>query len=147
VTLFRGTFDHSLDAKNRLTMPARYRSALADGVVLAMPIDQRPCVGVWRAQEYDAYSRRALAGLPPLSPELAEMERFFYGKSHDTELDSAGRIIVPANLSEQAQLRKEIVIVGVGERLELWSKPVWQGHQAELLSGVAEITARVDDTA
>jgi transcriptional regulator MraZ len=147
VTLFRGTFDHSLDAKNRLTMPARYRGALADGVVLAMPVDLQPCVGVWRSQEYDAYSTRALAGLQPLSPRLAELERFFHGSSHDTELDSAGRIIVPARLSEHAQLGKEIVIVGVGDRLELWSKPVWQAHQSELLGGVAEITARVDDTA
>ena len=147
MTLFRGTFDHSLDAKNRLTMPARYRGALADGVVLAMPVDQKPCVGVWRAQEYEAYSRRALAGLQPLSPRLAELERFFYGSSQDAELDSAGRIIVPTRLSEHAQLRKEILIVGVGDRLELWSKPLWQDHQPELSSAVAEITARVDDTA
>ena len=147
MTLFRGTFDHSLDAKNRLTMPARYRGALADGVVLAMPVDQKPCVGVWRPQEYDAYIQSALSGLQPLSPRRAELERFFYGSSHDTELDSAGRIMVPARLSEHAHLGKEIVIVGVGDRLELWSKPVWQAHQAELLGGVAEITARVDDTA
>ena len=53
---FRGTFDHTLDAKNRLTMPARYRAALAEGVVLAMPVDQQPCVGVWRPQQYDELS-------------------------------------------------------------------------------------------
>lgn len=147
MTPFRGTFDHSLDAKNRLTMPARYRSALADGVVLAVPVDQKPCVGVWRPQEYDDYSRRALEGLAPLSPRRAELERFFYGSSHDTELDAAGRVMVPAFLSERAQLRKEIVIVGVGDRLELWSKSRWQAHQTELLSGVAAITAGVDDTA
>ncbi len=50
---FRGTFDHTLDAKNRLTVPARYRAALAEGVVLAMPVDLKPCVGVWRPQDYD----------------------------------------------------------------------------------------------
>jgi MraZ protein len=147
VTLFRGTFDHSLDAKNRLTMPARYRGALSDGMVLAIPFDQKPCVGVWRAQEYDDYIHSALAGLQPLSPRRAELERFFYGSSHDTELDSAGRIMVPARLSEHAQLGKEVLIVGVGDRLELWSKPAWQGHQPQLSSAVAEITARVDDTA
>ncbi len=144
---FRGTFDHTLDAKNRLTMPARYRSALAGGIVLAMTVDQQPCVGVWRPQEYEDYSRRALAGLPPLSRQLAELERFFYGSSQDADLDAAGRVIVPAFLSEHAQLEKEIVIVGVGDRLELWSKGLWSGHQSTLLSGVADITANVDDTA
>jgi transcriptional regulator MraZ len=144
---FRGTFDHTLDAKNRLTMPARYRSALAEGVVLAMPVDQQPCVGVWRPQQYEHFSRRALAGVPPLSRKLAELERFFYGSSQDAELDAAGRVIVPAFLSEHARLAKEVVIVGAGDRLELWSKDLWDEHQSALLSGVASITANVDDTA
>ena len=86
-----------LDAKNRLTVPARYRAALAEGVVLAMPIDLKPCVGVWRPEEYERYTRRALAELPPLSPRLTELERFFYGSSHDAELDAAGRIMIPGS--------------------------------------------------
>ncbi|HEV7529661.1 MAG TPA: hypothetical protein VGO29_12255, partial [Solirubrobacteraceae bacterium] len=102
MTPFRGTFDHTLDAKNRLTVPARYRSALADGVVLAMPVDLKPCVGVWRPEQYDSYTARALAELPPLSSRLTELERFFYGSSHDTELDAAGRIMVPSFLGEHA---------------------------------------------
>jgi MraZ protein len=147
VAPFRGTFDHTLDAKNRLTMPARYRNSLVDGVVLAMPVDQEPCVGVWRPREYEDYSRRALVGLPALSPQRAELERFFYGSSHDAELDKAGRVIVPPFLSDHAQLKKEIVIVGAGDRLELWSKDHWHQHQSALLEGVAKITANVDDTA
>ncbi|HEV7942570.1 MAG TPA: division/cell wall cluster transcriptional repressor MraZ [Solirubrobacteraceae bacterium] len=144
---FRGTFDHTLDAKNRLTVPARYRAALADGVVLAMPVDQQPCVGVWRPQEYERYTARALAELPPLSPRLAELERFFYGSSHDAELDAAGRIMVPSFLSEHAGLSKEVVVVGAGDRLELWTKDRWEEHRPTLLGGVAEITAGVDHPA
>ena len=63
---FRGTFDHTLDAKNRLTVPARYRAALSDGVVLAMPVDLKPCVGVWRPQEYDSYTRRGVFDTRPM---------------------------------------------------------------------------------
>jgi MraZ protein len=144
---FRGTFDHTLDAKNRLTVPVRYRAALAEGVVLAMPIDLKPCVGVWRPEEYEAYTQRALAELPPLSPRLAEMERFFYGSSHDSELDAAGRIMIPNSLRESAQLAKDVIVVGVGDRLELWAKSAWNEHRTTLLSGVAEVTARVDDAA
>lgn len=144
---FRGTFDHTLDAKNRLTVPARYRAALADGVVMAMPVDQKPCVGVWRPEQYESYSARALAELPPLSPRRAELERFFYGSSQDADLDAAGRIMLPNFLAEHARLQKEVVVVGAGDRLELWSKDGWSDHRPTLLSGVAEITANVDDTA
>src|ERR1700694_2183745 len=122
-------------------MPARYPSALADGVVLAMPLDQQPCVGVWRPQQYENFSRRALAGVPPLSGKLAELERFFFGSSQDAELDAVGRVIVPAFLGEHARLAKDVVIVGAGDRLELCSKDLWDEHQSTLLSGVASITA------
>jgi MraZ protein len=142
---FRGTFDHTLDAKNRLTVPARYRAALSDGVVLAMPVDLEPCVGVWRPQEYEDYTRRALAELPPLSPRRAELERFLYGSSHEVELDAAGRIMVPGFLGQHARLDKDVVVVGVGERLELWDRGTWTEHRPALLDGVAEVTARVDD--
>ena len=69
MVLFRGTFDHTLDAKKRLTVPARYRAALADGVVLGMLVDNKPCVGVWQPQEYAGYSRRAdcLGGIHQLA--------------------------------------------------------------------------------
>lgn len=144
---FRGTFDHTLDAKNRLTVPARYRATLSEGVVLAMPVDLKPCIGVWRPADYEAYTERALAELPPLSSRLTELERFFYGSSHDTELDSAGRIMVPSFLSEHAKLSKELVVVGAGDRLELWDRQTWTDHRPALLDGVAEITARVDEPA
>jgi MraZ protein len=142
---FRGTFDHTLDAKNRLTVPARYRATLAEGVVMAMPVDLEPCVGVWRPEEYERYTERALAELPPLSSRLAELERFFYGSSQDVELDAAGRIMLPSFLLEHAALSKEVVVVGAGDRLELWDRDRWNEHRPTLLGGVAEITARVDN--
>jgi MraZ protein len=145
VAPFRGTFDHTLDAKNRLTVPARYRAALAEGVVLATPVDLHPCVGVWRPEDYASYSERALAELPPLSSRLGELQRFFFGRSQDAELDGAGRVMVPSFLAAHAGLEREVVIVGVGDHLELWSKDRWNEQQPTLLSGVAEITARVDD--
>jgi MraZ protein len=144
---FRGTFDHTLDAKNRLTVPARYRATLSEGVVLAMPVDLKRYVGVWRPAEYERYTERSLAELPPLSSRLTELERFFYGSSHDAELDAAGRIMVPGFLGDHAKLGKEVVVVGAGDRLELWDKTAWDEHRPALLGSVAEITARVDHPA
>jgi MraZ protein len=145
--VFRGTFDHTLDAKNRLTVPARYRAALSEGVVMVMPVDLKPCVGVWRPEDYETYTERALAELPPLSPRLTELERFFYGSSQDADLDAAGRIMVPGFLGEHAGLQKDVVVVGVGGHLELWDKGRWIEHRPTLLSGVAETTSRADHTA
>jgi MraZ protein len=147
VVPFRGTFDHTLDAKNRLTMPRRYREALKDGVVLASPIDQKPCVSVWQPEPYQHYTQRALDGVSPLSPRLSELERFFYGYSHETELDAAGRVMIPSVFGEQTGLSKEVVVVGVGDHLELWDRNRWTEHRPALLSGVAEVTARVDQAA
>ncbi len=144
---FRGAFDHTLDAKNRLTVPARYRATLSEGVVLAMPVDLKPCVGVWRPQDYESYTQRALAELPPLSPRRTELERFFYGGSQDADLDAAGRIMVPGFLAERAGLEREVVVVGAGDRLELWDRGGWNEHRPALLDGVAEITASVDHPA
>ena len=144
---FRGTFDHTLDAKNRLTVPARYRATLADGVVLAMPLNQKPCVLLWRPQEYEDYTRRMTAELPPLSGRLAEVERFFYGNSHDTELDAAGRVMIPAFLVEHASLDKEVLVIGAGNRMELWDKQGWSEHEPEMLINVADLTASVDAAA
>jgi transcriptional regulator MraZ len=144
VALFRGTFDHTLDAKNRLTVPARYRGALADGVVLATPVDMRPCIGVWRAEEYERYAERALAELPPLSNRRAELERFLHGGSHDAPLDGAGRIMIPNSLRSAAGLSKDVKVVGAGERLELWDSGAWTDHKSALQAAVEEVTARVD---
>ncbi|HTY96660.1 MAG TPA: hypothetical protein VMB91_06425, partial [Solirubrobacteraceae bacterium] len=128
----------------RLTVPARYRSALADGVVLAMPLDLEPCVGVWRPNEYDEYVREQIDALPRLSPKRPNLERFFYGNSLEAELDGAGRVMIPSFLAEHASLQKEVIVVGAGERMELWNKASWSGYRPELMTSVAEVTARVD---
>ncbi len=136
---FRGTFDHSLDAKNRLTVPSKFRAALADGVVLAKGLE--PCVAVWTPREYDAYATASLAGFHPLSREAQKLRRFFSANSFDTELDSAGRVMVPAFLIDHAGLRKECVVTGAGECLELWDRATWTTYNAALASDVSEITA------
>ncbi len=142
---FRGTFDHTLDAKNRLTVPARYRAALSEGVVLAMPVDLKPCVGVWRPEDYE---RRHPARARRAAPAVLAADRagtLLLRQLHDADLDAAGRIMVPSFLGEHADLRKEVIVVGVGDRLELWDRTGWNDHRPALLGGVAEITARVDE--
>ena len=102
---------------------------------------------LWRPDEYERACQRALTVLPALSSARSELERFFYGNSQDAELDAAGRVMVPAFLCKHAEMEKEVLVVGVGDRLELWDKGRWNEHRPVLMSEVAEITRRVDDPA
>src|SRR3954467_10882093 len=103
---FRGTFDHTLDAKNRLTIPAKFRSALSDGVVLGKGIER--CVQVWTPKAFDAYVAAALRRLNPLSDPARKLNRFFAANSLDTELDAAVRVMVPGFLLDHAHLQKDV---------------------------------------
>jgi len=143
--VFRGTFDYSLDAKNRLTVPARYRAALSDGVVLAMGLER--CVALWTPVGYDEYTQASLAGFHPLSPEAQKLKRFFAANSLETELDAAGRVMLPAFLIEHAGLEKEVVVTGSGDALEIWSRATWAQYNAALASAVTDITAHLGHTA
>jgi len=143
--VFRGTFDYSLDAKNRLTVPARFRAALSEGVVLAKGLER--CVALWTPSGYDAYTQASLAGFHPLQPEAQKLKRFFSANSLDTELDAAGRVMVPAFLLDYAGLQKEVVVTGSGDALEIWSRAAWSEYDAALASDVIDITSRLGNPA
>jgi MraZ protein len=136
---FRGTFDYTLDAKNRLTVPAKFRAALSEGVVLAKGVER--CVAVWTPGGYDAYTRSALEGTHPASPRARQLQRFFSANALDTELDAAGRVMVPPFLIEHASLSKDVVVTGSGESLEVWDRGAWASYNDELTATVSDITA------
>jgi len=138
---FRGTFDYSLDAKNRLTVPAKFRASLSEGVVLAKGIER--CVQVWTPKAFEAYTGAALAGMNPLSDQARKLNRFFSANSFDTELDSAGRVMVPGFLLEHGELRKEVVVTGAGACLEVWDRAAWGAYNSSLSDELPEITAAI----
>ncbi len=138
---FRGTFDYTLDAKNRLTVPARFRAVLADGVVMAKSTE--PCVQLWVPTDYEAFTGSALAPLNPTSPDARKLRRFFAANSHDTELDSAGRVSFPSFLLEHASLKKDVVVTGAADCLEVWDRGAWNAYNDELAAEADEITSRL----
>jgi MraZ protein len=138
---FRGTFDYTLDAKNRLTVPARFRAALAEGVVMAKGTE--PCVALWTPEAYDAYTESILSTYNPLSEEADKIQRFFAANSHDTELDSAGRVGFPPFLLEHANLKKEVVVTGSRNRLEVWDRKAWADYNEALIADVKDIRGRL----
>jgi MraZ protein len=148
---FRGTFEHALDAKHRLTIPAKFRGALSSGVVLAASHETEPgaprCVAIWTPEAYDRFTTSTLAGMNPSSPKARELRRFFYNASADTELDSAHRVMIPTFLLNYAGLDKEVVVTGSGECLEVWDRQRYTRNFEEVVARIPDIAASLGDTA
>ena len=138
---FHGIHDHALDAKNRLTIPAKSRSELAAGVSLTKGFEQ--CLQVWPSPDYDRVTREALAGLNPLSPQARDLKRHLYGNTVSTELDSAGRIMIPPPFLAHAGIKKDVVVIGSGEYLEIWDRETWHAYDADLIARAADHIANV----
>jgi transcriptional regulator MraZ len=138
---FRGHYEHSLDAKNRLSIPARFRASFSSGVVLAK--DPEPCVAVWTPQTHESIIERALSGLNPMGSEYRKLSRFYQGNSFEIELDASGRVTLPPTLMTHAAIEKEVVVVGVGDHLEVWGRERWESEQQSLDSEIEEVTERL----
>jgi len=149
--VFRGTFEHALDAKHRLTIPAKFRATLAGGVVLAASPETTKTaprsIAIWTPETYEAYTQAALAGISPLSPKARDLKRFFFNYSHDTELDSAHRVMIPPTLLEYAGLQKDVVVTGSGECLEIFNRSAYATYSNDVLTRIPDIAASLGDTA
>jgi MraZ protein len=142
---FRGHFEHSLDAKHRLSIPARFRASFADGLVLAK--DSDACISAWTPDAHESTVERALQGKNPLGREFKGIQRYFQANSFDIELDSSGRVTLPGPLMTHAGIAKEVVVAGVGSHLELWDRERWAADQAALDASIEEVTNSLGDPA
>jgi MraZ protein len=138
---FRGNFEHSLDAKNRLSIPARFRAAFSSGVVLAK--DPDTCVAVWPTETHEAIIESALVGLNPMEPRRRALARYHQANSFDVELDAAGRVTLPTPLLAHAGIEKEVVVAGVGDHLEVWGRDPWESAQKQLDAEIEEVTEQL----
>ena len=149
--VFRGNFEHTLDAKHRLTIPAKFRSALAAGVVLAVSPETQTgsakSIAIWPTAAFEQYTTEVLAGHNPISPRARELRRLLFNNSHDTELDAANRVMIPPSLLRYAGLDREVVVTGSGECLEVWDRGAHAAYNDDVLSRFPEIAASVGDTA
>jgi MraZ protein len=138
---FRGHFEYSLDAKNRLTIPAKFRASFSDGLVLAKWLD--PCVAIFTPAGFESFQDSFLPEMHPLSENRRKLTRFFSGGSYDVDLDSAGRVTLNAELLKHARITKDAVVVGSGDHLEVWDGASYAADQTDLPAQVAEIAESV----
>ena len=144
MTTFHGTFEHTLDAKNRLTVPSKFRSTLAGSVFLVRGAE--PCLSLYPAETYDAMAQAALARMNPLSSQKREFSRLFYANAMSMELDAAGRIMLPPKFMEHAGIGREVVITGVGDCLEIWDRSAWADYDTGLTQRAPELTESLGHT-
>jgi MraZ protein len=135
---FRGHYDQTLDAKNRLNVPAKLRPAFSDGLVL-MKSHDAPCVAIFTPEGFDSFSDKFLPRLNPMSPKYQKLTRYLAGSSFDMELDSGGRVTLNSVLLAHAGVEKDVVLIGAHDRLELWSRERWEQQEDALPAEVAEI--------
>jgi MraZ protein len=136
---FTGTFEHTLDAKNRLTIPSKFRAELSKGVYLSRAVEG--CVSLYPAETYTEMADAALSQVRnPLSSQGRELRRLLYGTAFATELDSAGRVMLTPRFLEHAGIDREVVITGVGDCLELWDRSAWAAYDTDLTARAPDLT-------
>lgn len=138
---FRGLHEHSLDSKDRITVPSAYRGALSEGVVLIKSIE--PCVEVWPAKAAEAMQSSTLTALNPMSRDARRLQRRFFAHSESAELDSAGRVRLSGQLIEHAGLSGRCIVAGMGRSLEIWAPEAWLAEDAENEELTPELTERL----
>ena len=148
--IFRGTFEYALDAKHRLTVPSKFRAALAGGVVIAASQEVSEgsprSVSIWTPETFEEFTTQTLSGMNPSSPKARELKRFFFNTSFDAELDSANRLMIPTTLMRYANLDKDVVVTGSGECIEVWDRRSYESYRDDVLTRIPDIAASLGDT-
>ena len=136
-----GEYEHTIDEKNRLTMPARFRQALGEGVVLTRGMEG--CVDVFRRADWERRVETSLGSLNPLTGDARRMQRYFFAGAHEGELDKQGRVMLPGHLLEHAKLNRDVVVAGVYDHLEIWDRAAWREHLKEVEGSAEHVAERL----
>ncbi len=126
--MFLGEYQHSLDAKGRLIIPSKFRSALGEHFVVTKGLDN--CLFVYPKKEWEIFEEN-LKRLPLTNEVARKFTRFFFSGAAECELDGQGRISLPQALRKYAKLEKEVVSIGVNNRVEIWCKEAWDAYADE----------------
>ncbi|MEW6059763.1 MAG: division/cell wall cluster transcriptional repressor MraZ [Actinomycetota bacterium] len=135
-----GTHSYQLDPKGRISLPARFREVLADGAVLTL--GQDGCLFCFPRAEWEERARE-VRELPLSDAEGRAYARMFFGKAEPVELDSQGRLLIPQRLRNEVGIRKETVVLGVYDRMEIWDREAHaryeQGHGGAYQAGTLNV--------
>ncbi|MBB5172182.1 division/cell wall cluster transcriptional repressor MraZ [Texcoconibacillus texcoconensis] len=140
--MFLGEYRHTIDDKGRIIIPAKFRDGLGSSFIVTRGLDH--CLFVYPLEEWKQLEQK-LKNLPFTKKDARAFTRFFFSGATECELDKQGRANIASTLRSYAQLDKECVIIGVSNRVEIWSESIWESYYAESEESFAEIAEGIVD--
>ena len=135
--MFKGEYNHSIDDKGRIILPAKLREELGTKVVISRGID--PCLYIYTKDEWEKFEEK-LAALSLLNPRSRMMQEYFSSGGVDCDLDKQGRIVIPPNHRKVFGDCKDMTLIGAGRRIEIWSEPAWKEHISRISDDLESLT-------
>lgn len=137
-----GEYSHNLDEKGRVSVPAKFRDDLGASFIVTKGLDN--CLFIYSKNEWNTFETK-LKDLPLTNPNARNFIRFFFSGATECELDKQGRINIPQNLRDYASLNKELLIIGVSTRVEIWDKEKWNTYMSSENMDVNEIAIQMSN--
>ncbi len=142
--MFRGSFEHTVDAKGRVSVPSRFREIISDRydgrLVLAMDFDK--CLTVYPLEEWERLEEK-IKGLPMMKQEVKDFMRFFFSSATECELDKQGRILIPPSHRERSGIHKNVLLVGIMNKIEIWDAKAWEARNSQNGDKIGEALAEL----
>ena len=138
--MFIGEFSHNLDNKGRIAVPAKFRNKLTAGAIITRGLDR--CLFVFDSKEWEVLAQK-LISLPLAQANSRAFTRLMFAGAVDVELDKQGRILVPDYLREYAGLKKQVIVAGLYNRIEIWDGDTWANYKSKTESASDEIAEKL----
>lgn len=139
--MFIGEYEHVIDDKKRIIIPSKFREELGSKFVMSKGLDG--CIYVFNEEDFKILEGK-LKSLPMSNKEARVYSRFFFSSAHEVEIDKQGRVLVPQFLLEYAKIEKDIVSIGVSNKIEIWSKEQWITYNSQEFN-MDEIAGKMSD--
>ena len=137
-----GEYIHTLDSKKRLSLPAKFRKEIGKKVVVTRGLDA--CLFMYPEKAWDKIARK-LSELPMGQSDTRALSRFILSGAVESDVDAAGRILIPDFLKDFAGLRGKVVLAGTGERVEIWNEKVWEEYKRRIEKQADQVAQKLGD--
>ncbi|WP_301962496.1 division/cell wall cluster transcriptional repressor MraZ [uncultured Megasphaera sp.] len=141
--MFMGEYSHTIDAKGRVILPAKFRDELGSSFVVTRGLEG--CLSVYTMEAWINLAN-GMKKLKASKENVRAFKRFLFGSAAEVEFDRQGRILIPGTLREYAQLKKDVTILGTGDKIEIWAQAAYEEYAAKIVPDMEEIAESLDES-